>query len=799
MAESRLENAMPAPANSTTIMSLEAFDDMLELYGGVLSLCSIVALINHHRVKFPLPISLSLSGLLMSIVLVCIDALLAEHPIRSMVSTLLMATDFDEIILRFGIGFLMFAAAMESDINALRPHWGLVFLLSACGVLISVVMCAAASLAIFLGFGYYASPPTVVEILYCVLFGAVVSPTDAHHFVLKALETSGAPESFAAIVVGEGLTNDALSVVVFSIVKTFVDSKYLESHGGCKHISNEAECDVLHMCEWEEAEHGLNSSLNYGVCIDGHGELDVWEEIAKDIFGGVFLGIFFGWVFSLIMRRVRQPNINILLSITLVIDVIAVSNLLGSSAAIACASAGLFLRAFGLSKLERQSQEQLDIVWNFFEEGLSGMFFLFIGLAIITDDFSVDIFFASVIAIPVSLGARWLSVAVPIYLWNYFSDEEPEQGNLDTGFGTSVIKGGEKIPWTIVPTLTWGGIRGGSSVALALSLSPYEGRTHIFAMVYAVVLHSLIVQGLSLPRFLKGLFVEHSDNSGGSADDNEREAWIAAERGGLLADISEALDKSPLLAQMLEEEGIRKEHLEALSDASNSVSSSHRDVPSQHSHTSGGNGGNLSYPVSPAGSYHVPSPPNSYNGDMSYLPPRHQSPRGSHAPASGVRFHSSPSLPRIDHTKDSLHDKMYQSRDSDVAVHLRKPSNITGSSSGGDGISSEQRYHNSYRAKPSQHQGNSNPHWERIRYGIRDGTTFNKMAERATDDKDGRVMRSYAASNSSGDSFPSGKGPDSSFSSHNSPGKPALPASANGRKGKNKNRRNRRRRSKNKN
>ena len=145
----------PVPIQNTTgadaTISLEAFDDMLELYGGVLSLCSLVAIVNYHRVKFPMPISLSLSGLLMSLVLVCVDAALSGHPIRAMVTSLLVATDFDEIILRFGVGFLMFAAAMESDIRAMRPHWGLVFLLSVCGVIISVVVCAVSSLAIFLG------------------------------------------------------------------------------------------------------------------------------------------------------------------------------------------------------------------------------------------------------------------------------------------------------------------------------------------------------------------------------------------------------------------------------------------------------------------------------------------------------------------------------------------------------------------------------------------------------------------------------------------------------------------------
>ena len=236
--------AAPTPsvhnATADDVISLQAFSDILTLYAVVLSLCSIVALINYHRLRFPLPISLSLSGLVMSIILVSIDALLASHPIRTYVRNLLIASDFDEVVLRFGVGFIMFASAMESDINSMKPHWGLVFLLSACGVVISIVMCAAASLAIFLGFGYYSSPLSsplgISDVLTCVLFGAVVAPTDAHHFVLEALQKSGAPESFAAIVVGEGLTNDALAVVAFSVVKTIVDTNYVDAKGGCSVI-----------------------------------------------------------------------------------------------------------------------------------------------------------------------------------------------------------------------------------------------------------------------------------------------------------------------------------------------------------------------------------------------------------------------------------------------------------------------------------------------------------------------------------------------------------------------------------
>ena len=307
--------------------SLEDFSGMLTFYAVVLSVCSVVSLINYHRFKYPIEISLSLSGLLMSIVLVVIDdAILSSHPIASYVGHLIDDSDLDEIILRFGVGFIMFASAMESDIRSLKTHWGLVFLLSVCGVIVTIVMCATACFGLFHAFGFWGASPDVItpswamQFLVCILFGCIVAPTDAHHFILEALHKSGAPESFSAIVVGEGLTNDALAVVAFTVAKTLVDQLAVEKEGGCTHISDQAKCETQeHQCEWTK------NSCHYGP----HGEMNfegIWGLIAVDIFGGFFVGLFMAWIFSSIMKRVREPNINIILSITLVLDIIVVSD-----------------------------------------------------------------------------------------------------------------------------------------------------------------------------------------------------------------------------------------------------------------------------------------------------------------------------------------------------------------------------------------------------------------------------------------------------------------------------------------
>jgi len=281
-----------------------------------------------------------------------------------------------------------------------RTPAGLVFILSVCGVVISVIIIAGATLGIFIAFGFW-DAPTIPNILTSMLFGTVISTTDAHEFLVHALQKAGAPDYVSGVMVGEGLTNDALAAVIFSIVKALYDN-YL----GCRALTQQT-CIGASQCVWETA-HG-------GECDEEPGEtLDIWAEIAKDIFGGIAIGLLTAWVFSAVMRRIKRPNTNVLLSITMVLDITMMANRMNSSPAVACAAAGLLMRAFVLPKLERRSQIELDSMWSFMSESLNGVFFLLIGLAIITNDFNISVFFVSIISIPIALLARYLSVAIPV-------------------------------------------------------------------------------------------------------------------------------------------------------------------------------------------------------------------------------------------------------------------------------------------------------------------------------------------------------------------------------------------------
>ena len=484
--------------------------DLFDLLACVLTVCGLVGLINHHRIKFPLPISLSLTALLMSLVLIAIDGVNENMPIRSFIIKLLAHGEFGDIVLSFGVGFLLFAAAMESNIKSMGHRWSLIIFLSVAGVMVSVSLIGTVLYGTFVSFGFY--EPTTHNFLLCLLFGAIVSSTEIHKFVLESLEEANAPDLVSAIILGESLLNDGVAVVMFIIFKKLIDEPL----------------------QHNDASHSLNSE-------------EVWTDIVKDLFGGIFIGVFLAMVFGAIMKKVRSPNLNTLISVILVMDVTMVANRLESSSPMACVCAGLTLRSMFYEKFERRSQQDLDTIWVFASESLSGIFFLLIGFTIVSLPFNVQTFFASLVAIPVVLLTRYIAISMLLNLWSMAGH------TVDNQLGS---------------VLTWGSIRGGASVALSMSLNNYEGRNTVFSMTYAVVLFSLIGQGLTIPKVFKWLYLpKHAKEK----DSNK----LMGERDEILSKLLDAVSTSPELKERLGMQGIDTDRLSQISGHTGSDSDTH--------------------------------------------------------------------------------------------------------------------------------------------------------------------------------------------------------------------------------
>jgi CPA1 family monovalent cation:H+ antiporter len=310
--------------------------------------------------------------------------------------------------------------------------------LATVGVVLSAGLIGLGSYGLFNQLGL------AVPLTWCLVFGALISPTDPVA-VLGIMRSAGAPRSLEVKVVGESLLNDGVGVVLFTILLAVARGS--TAHG-----------------EEPGAGHFLQTAF---------------VEVA----GGLLLGLVAGYLAYRAMRSLDEPNLEILISVALVMGVSLLSFRLHASAPLACVVAGLFIgnhgRRFAMSDRTRTA---LDLVWEFLDEGLNAVLFLLVGLEVVVAvRYEAPSLAAGVLMIPLALGARAVSVALPI----------------------EALRRVESFTPGVVRVLTWGGLKGGISVALALSLPAFPGRAVVLTVTYVVVLFSIIVQGLTVGRVVR--------------------------------------------------------------------------------------------------------------------------------------------------------------------------------------------------------------------------------------------------------------------------------------------------------
>jgi CPA1 family monovalent cation:H+ antiporter len=278
-----------------------------------------------------------------------------------------------------------------------------------------------------------------LPLMDCLLFGALISPTDPIA-VLGILKKAGVPESLETKICGESLFNDGVAVVVFLV--------------------------LLHITAG-----GQEITLGSVVGL-----------FAKETVGGIFFGLIIGMAAYLMLKSIDNYQVEVLITLALVAGGFALADRLHLSGPIAIVVAGLLIGNHGrLLAMSDQTRENLDTFWELVDEVLNAVLFVLIGLEVLVLTINREYLVASVIIIPLLLFSRLVSVAVPVTLLRRFRT-----------FSPNVIK-----------ILTWGGLRGGISVAMALSLPPGRSRDIILTITYAVVVFSIIVQGLTVGRLVK--------------------------------------------------------------------------------------------------------------------------------------------------------------------------------------------------------------------------------------------------------------------------------------------------------
>jgi CPA1 family monovalent cation:H+ antiporter len=278
-----------------------------------------------------------------------------------------------------------------------------------------------------------------ISFSYCLVFGALISPTDPIA-VLGILKKAGTPKSLEIKIVGESLFNDGVGVVIFLI-----------------------------LLEMMSRGHDL-------------GFARILTLFLQEAIGGGLLGLGAGMLAYWMLKQVDDYQVEILITLGLVTGGYALADSLHLSAPIAIVIAGLLIgnhgRSFAMSENTRQN---LDTFWELADEVLNAVLFLLIGLEVMVLRYSWLNFAGAFLAIVILLSARLVSVSVSIQLLKRYRTFSPH----------------------VVKILTWGGLRGGISIALALSLPVGAERDTLLAITYGVVVFSILVQGLTIGPVLK--------------------------------------------------------------------------------------------------------------------------------------------------------------------------------------------------------------------------------------------------------------------------------------------------------
>jgi CPA1 family monovalent cation:H+ antiporter len=411
--------------------------DAFSILAALTSIAAVFSWLNHRFIRLPNTIGLMVLSLVFSLALVILSKTfsVAVDPFRDM----LTEVDFDRTLLNGVLGAMLFAGALHIDIDDLLDRKYLIGLLATTGVVISTAVVGLASWWILHRLGFS------VALINCFLFGALISPTDPIA-VGAILRKAGIPKSLETKISGESLFNDGISVVVF-LTLLEVSSGHAVSAGG------------------------------------------IVKLLAVEVVGGLAFGTALGWFVYLMLKSIDSYQVEILLTLAIVTGGYALAQRLHVSGPIAMVVAGLLIGNRGRSlAMSDQTRVRLDAFWELVDEFLNAVLFVTIGAEIIVITYTGNYFLAGVIAIPLVLAARWISVSIPVLALR-----------KRRNFSRHVIK-----------ILTWSGLRGGISVALALSLPKGPERSLFVAMTYVVVVFSIVVQGLTVGRFVKRLQEKHS-------------------------------------------------------------------------------------------------------------------------------------------------------------------------------------------------------------------------------------------------------------------------------------------------
>ncbi|MCF6151223.1 MAG: sodium:proton antiporter [Candidatus Kuenenia stuttgartiensis] len=407
---------------------------MFSLIAILISLAAIFSYINFRLIKLPTTIGILLITILTSLVIVILG-LFGLGEIHVKAAYALNRIDFNKTLMNGMLSFLLFAGALHVNLEDLSKHKYIIIILATFGIIANTFIVGSLAWLVF------ALVNIKLSYIYCLLFGALIAPTDPIA-VIGILKKAGVSKSLETKITGESLFNDGVAVVVFLILLEIATGGHEVTF---QHISF----------------------------------LFIEEAV-----GGIVFGFVTGMIAFFMLKAVDNYQVEILVTLALVMGGYALANMLHVSGPIAVVVAGLLIGNKGrLLAMSEKTRGHLDSFWELIDEVLNAVLFLMIGMEVLVVTIKINYLIAGLIMIPIVLIARFISVGVPVTLMRFLKE-----------FSPNTIK-----------ILTWGGLRGGISVALALSLPAGESREVLLTITYIIVVFSIVAQGLTIGHYVSSL------------------------------------------------------------------------------------------------------------------------------------------------------------------------------------------------------------------------------------------------------------------------------------------------------
>ena len=397
-------------------------------------LAAIFGYINVRFLKLPITIGLMIITLFFTLVVVVLSYFDDTLLIRE--KELISSIDFETVLLDIMLSYLLFAGALHTNFQQLKVQRWPVFVFATFGVLLSTFLVGVIMYFVLQLIGLE------INFIYCLLFGALISPTDPIA-VLGILKKAGAPKKLETKIVGESLFNDGVGVVIFLTI-------------------------------YQIAKGGRDISF-------GH----VAEMFAVEVLGGIALGLILGWITYRMMKSIDDYDVEVIITLAAVMGGTMLAHILHMSAPLAMVACGLMVGNDTVrnSAMSEITETYVDKFWELVDVLLNTVLFVLIGMEILVLTFEGQYIIAGLLAVPIVLLSRYMSLFAPI---KFFAKK------LEFVPNTNLI-------------MTWGGLRGGISIALALSLTTEMHRELFLVITYIIVVFSIIGQGLSVGPLIKRL------------------------------------------------------------------------------------------------------------------------------------------------------------------------------------------------------------------------------------------------------------------------------------------------------